>query len=304
MKPRELFRRGAPFLFFLALSVPHHEISEWYQEYILIPVGMNGVQFYVNMISAALGAVIIGYLYYRWRKERKVVGVALLSAVLILGLIALSDAALLVNNIERIHFVQYAGVAFLLRLGLEDNALVFFCTAYAGVLDEFIQYLMNPVRTSYLDFNDMVFNSLGAALGVVFAIVILSPERIRSSWYEMQFRRGFFALTSLTAALIVLALVTGRIVTRGGGAEERHVFSEVQGRLSFVISFESQKQFWETADNGKTFHILRPWEGMMMLAAIVPALWRIIIWLGNVKSRVREGATTKSISRLEHALKE
>jgi hypothetical protein len=170
---------------------------------------MDAVQSYANVISGVLGTALIGYLCYRWRKEGKFIGVALFSAALILALIALSDAALLVNNVERIHFVQYAGVAFLLRLSLEDNALVFFATVYSGVVDEFIQYLMNPVRTSYLDFNDMVFNSLGAALGVVFAIVILSPGRAQSSRYEMQFRRAFFALTSLTFALVLSPSLQG-----------------------------------------------------------------------------------------------
>ena len=93
---------------------------------------------------------------------------ARLSIAGLVALAVLADRLLLVANIENIHYPQYALLAVLLaRSGIPLEAS-WLAATILGVGDEAFQYLVLRRGTpSYLDWNDIVFNAIGAAFGVV-----------------------------------------------------------------------------------------------------------------------------------------
>ena len=85
--------------------------------------------------------------------------------------IAVAQALIVVNGIEAIHYPQYALMAWLLvrtGLGLERSWL----TATAlGAVDEIWQWQTLPRAVpGYLDWNDILLNAVGAALGVLVVV--------------------------------------------------------------------------------------------------------------------------------------
>jgi hypothetical protein len=127
---------------------------------------------------------------------------ALWSATLVL--IALAIAAqnlLLVASIENIHYPQYALLAILLgRSGLSLEAS-WMTSTLAGIVDESYQFLFLHRGTfSYLDWNDITLNAIGAGFGIVF----LLWNRVDGSPQPLWPRRTVAAVVSvcLLGALI------------------------------------------------------------------------------------------------------
>jgi hypothetical protein len=194
----------------------------------------------------------------------------LLLGSLTLVLTYLSDYYLIVNNIERIHFIQYAVLALLVKMSVENDTLVLLTCSFAGMFDEFLQHVMNPRRTSYLDFNDFVLNVLGVALGLVLAAALDQRTRFGSVQYEKGVRNGLVAFTAFSLAIILLGVTLGRIISFEENTGALRPFSFVDGKLYFILSFERHEQFWSVSLNhGKRFHVLSLTEGMVVLAGLL-----------------------------------
>lgn len=86
---------------------------------------------------------------------------------------------LLVTNIELVHFPQFALIAWLLWAGGLSPQTAWAGGTIAGVFDEFYQHLVIYADRAdvYLDYNDMVLNSIGAA----WVIVLLGAGATRSA---------------------------------------------------------------------------------------------------------------------------
>jgi hypothetical protein len=72
--------------------------------------------------------------------------------------------------------------------------------------------------------------------------------------------------------------------------DQRHVFAVLDGKLSFILSFETNDYFWQVADNGKQFHALSPLEGVVTAAFFLVLYWLIIRRLGRVGVDSIEGS--------------
>jgi len=105
-----------------------------------------------------------------------------LASVLLLSAMTLAAQRwLLVTNIELIHFPQFAlPAAVLLAAGLSGESAYLVATA-AGIVDETYQHLVIYAgrQDTYLDFNDMILNAIGAAWAVVLLADILRPNDSR-----------------------------------------------------------------------------------------------------------------------------
>ena len=140
-------------------------ISEFLKK--VIPFGFS-----VNILLIVVFLSVFGF------SIRKV-KIKLFSTYLVLALIAIIGI-MFINKIEipeeRIHFIQYGFLAFLIHRALildTKNArayfIAFILTAVLGWLDEGIQYLL-PDR--YYDTRDVVFNALGGILGLVVTFIL------------------------------------------------------------------------------------------------------------------------------------
>ena len=333
MKLKTLAWRIVPLLYFLAVSLPHHPFSDWFDKNVLDPWGHDGVQQLADILSAAFLILTVALAIRVARVHRgqavKHFGVGLV----LLALMFAADRYLIVNNIERVHFPQYAVLALLLGLSLRGEILIFFVTTFAGFVDEFLQYVMDPMKTNYLDFNDIVFNLLGAAAGVVLLMGIRKPmpgtaginsnrkdrqeyakketgiglsiykKPLRSclsrtflvrgrplrfafspapsvpSRYESIFGNVFQISMAVGGVVLLLAGSLGRIVLLLEQKIDRSVFAVVDGKLSFIMSFERHDEFWMKSYFGKVFHVMSAGEGVLAVTVLCLGAWVVVRWL-------------------------
>jgi len=280
VKSSAIVKRLLPLVYFLIVSLPHHFFSDLFDKYLLIPFGMGSVQSWANVVSVGLILGVGALGVYVMRVQRRAAVRHFLVWLATLSLIYAADRYFIVNNIERIHFPQYAVLAMLLSLSLPNHVLNFFVTCFAGLIDEFLQFVMNPSRTNYLDFNDIVLNILGAALGVIIVLSLTRKKQSIPGLYESRLRLAFFGIVSAIVLMTGAAFASGRVAMFADVPKDhRHVFAVVDGKLSFVLSFERNDYFWQVADNGKQFHAMTFYEAVVLIA-VLSFLYRfIIMWL-------------------------
>lgn len=325
--------RILPLLYFLAVSLPHHPFSYWLDHVFIIPVGFYSVQHIVDIASWGLLAVVAAVciriaILHRWHSLRH------FSVLIFLVLLMYAtDHFLIVNNIERIHYPQYAVLALLLGLSLREEMLVFFVTIFAGFVDEFLQYAMDPMKTNYLDFNDIVLNVLGAMVGIVLLMGLRKPlqntgerklnreERKESAkheirdWrktfrisrrslrpclprnasvrgrldstsapsgttrYEAVFEKVFRLSMAVGAIVVLVAGLFGRIAMLVEQKEGRSVTEVINGKLSFIMSFERHDKFWIKSYFGKLFHVLGVGEGLLLITLLSLGMYAAVRWI-------------------------
>lgn len=289
---KKLAFRLLPLMYFLAVSLPHHPFSTWLDDVFIEPVGYYPVQHIADIASWVLlgvsAALLIRIAYiHRWRALKHISILLLLVA-----LMYATDYYLIVNNIERVHYPQYAMLALLLGLSLRNEMLIFFATTFAGFVDEFLQYFMNPMKSNYLDFNDIVLNILGAAAGVVLLMGLRKRLAAREldldlsgpARYEQIFAAMFRTVMVAGAVVVFVAGLFGRIVPLVEQAKDRSVFAVVNGKISFIMSFERHDEFWMKSYFGKVFHVLSPVEGLVSIAVLALGIWGSVSWL-RIRSR-------------------
>jgi hypothetical protein len=214
----------------LLLHLPLTDLSDWFVERLgFVPYNsFLGWSFLLLGVGALIGVSFAG---------TGVQPVVRLSMVGLVALAGLADRLLLVTNIEHIHYPQYALlVALLARAGLSLEGS-WLAATILGVGDEAYQYLVLRRGTpTYLDWNDIVFNAIGAAFGVVLWCRYLAEQR-----------------TSPLCSRRTMTIVVVAAVAAGSAIAPPH----------FVPFFE------ELPFGGPRFHILTASEGVL----IVSGLW-------------------------------
>lgn len=89
--------------------------------------------------------------------------------LILIVMTVLAHQYLLVANIELIHFPQYAIPAAVFLGGGLSPLSSWLAASFCGVIDEIYQHLViyAGVPATYLDYNDMILNAIGAAWAVV-----------------------------------------------------------------------------------------------------------------------------------------
>lgn len=163
--------------------------------------------------------------------------------------------SLLCMNIEVVHFPQYAILAVLLfaRTGSFCQTIVW--AVLCGLIDEGYQYLyLYPDRRIYMDFNDVILNTVGAGMGLAMIFV----TGVEGRWTEGEdssrpFRKSFAAIAAGIAALTTAAMcATGFLrLFAVDNAGHRGIVLRRNGPLA---------EFWTRTNWGKTFHEVQPHE--------------------------------------------
>ena len=83
------------------------------------------------------------------------------------------------------------------------------------------------------------------------------------------------------AVVVFVAGLFGRIVTLVEQAKDRTVFAVINGKLSFIMSFERHDEFWVKSYFGKLFHVLSVEEGPLIITLLCLGTWGAIWWLGR-----------------------
>lgn len=160
---------------------------------------------------------------------------------------------LFVINIENVHYVQYAVGAILIFSLIEHYFATLFLACLVGVFDEAYQYFyLAPERTDYYDFNDVITNLLGAAMGLLILRTLRFPET--------ENRKNTLVKAFVIPLLAFIILVVGMLMTK--------ILSVYPADDKFTLVRKIQEGFWTTVPPKVRFHVLDPLEGLLIISAM------------------------------------
>lgn len=198
------------------------------------------------------------------RHERK--GVAGAYLAITVALSALFFNTLLCMNIETVHFPQYAILALLLfaMTGGYDQTVIW--CVLAALLDEGYQYfVLYHDRRIYMDFNDVLLNTLGAGLGLV---MLYAFGCTRRTVFASDHKSGSFWKSK--AAIVTGVLAIGAVVLNALGRLRLLAESDPKGWCIALRRSEPVTTFWNHISWGKTFHEVQPLEWIAASAVLIP----------------------------------
>ena len=180
--------------------------------------------------------------------------------ILTIGLIIAATNTIVVVNVEFIHLVQYGLMALLLfPLTLRYGETLFW-TVLMGATDEAYQYFyLAPQRTEYYDFNDIVINLLGGALGLV-SLRIFDVGQLWPRW-QLPFNRRIVVAVALIGGVVLSIFTLGwfRIYPDDGSGMEP----------LFLLVRKAPTAFWSVIPPEIVFHIIEPLEGIVMVVLLL-----------------------------------
>ncbi len=245
--------------YYLATVLLHEEVSRvsvWIQDKLTLRVYNN----LITVIGVASIVAISAYIANRIRlsSDRYFRTIYLF---ITMSLVVISYTTLMVVNVEAIHFLQYAVLAipvFAVTLHFGDTL---FWTTLLGAIDEAYQYIVLK-NWKYFDFNDIVLNLVGGAIGVILIYILLDYKRISP---DIKNRRWFRSPAIITSSILtvgsLLLYVTGLVRTYPGPDSKKAVI---------LLSKElPSKEFWISFKWGKTYHILKPAEGIILCIVLI-----------------------------------
>lgn len=164
---------------------------------------------------------------------------------------------LVVVNVEIIHFLQYGLMAILLFPLTQRYGETLFWATLLGAIDEAYQYLyLAPDRTQYYDFNDVIINLLGAALGLVFLRSMdlgqIGVKRQRWIWTIPTFTIGI--ITMLVFILWKIGIL--------------FVYPPIEELTNIILLVKKVPTGFWSIDPYATFHIVEPLEGIVILTLL------------------------------------
>ncbi len=163
----KLFNIVIVFLFFLLVSLPHEFVG------VNIAALFKGVpRSQYDLTILVIGMMILGgftFALVRQARLLKEPKYPIFYFLFCLLMMIVSLNILIIVNIEIIHFIQYAVMAILLFPLCKNFLSTLALVTLLGAIDEAYQYyFLSPERTNYYDFNDVILNLLGGAMGLIF----------------------------------------------------------------------------------------------------------------------------------------
>jgi hypothetical protein len=204
--------------------------------------------------------------YHSLRSRQKYLKLAL--SFIIVAMIVFSFRFLMVYSIEAIHFVEYALLAVILLPVLRSYRETVFWITILGILDELFQYHFLTPNFEYFDFNDITLNLLGAGAGVLLVFVfggnVISLSQVK--WYRSP---AFITGAGILAVFFIL-LITGKMSV--------NPVESAASATWFSLNRKSMPaEFWTTAYPGRVFHILKTFEGIVVLIVLLAGFFLLDI---------------------------
>lgn len=237
--------------YYLLVVLPH----EWVGVTIAGLFAGKSRLYYNNVILAlALGLALVVFIPLVSRllnhPRGKLGWIYLLSLI---GLIILTFNTIIIVNIELIHIIQYAVFAILIYSLMNGYTVTLLLTSLVGAFDEAYQYFyLSPQRTDYYDLNDVVFNTLGGACGLLW---------LWSYGYQSAYRTISKILRSWQLWLVIgTVLILTLLILVGKCA-----YFPMEGIDSlWTLVRKVPEGFWTSIDNNTiTFHVTMPIEGLI-----------------------------------------
>lgn len=239
-------------------TILNHEVVQGWLGPLVEQMGRPLFYLVAGVSCAGAGLGLSWLLWQRTKDEPK--GSSLRQAW-VLSLLGSGVAAYLltVNNSEFAHFLQYAIFGFITYWLTRHMGETIAWATLAGAADEGYQYFVLHAGWGIpWDFNDVVLNLFGAAIGAILGASYWSRSGER--WWK---RPGIIVLC-LAYATLLLLLAVGRVTLYEDKSVVTAWFSLSRLRLPGFWFFDAT---W----GPRRIHMLSPVEGPLLLAALVAA---------------------------------
>ena len=241
--------------FFLLVVLPHEQVGLLIAE--AFKKHSRDTYNFVILVVGILGLAIYSVPVVKNIFKGKHKSLKLFYLIVTLLLIILSINTLMVVNVEIIHFVQYALMAILLFPLIGNYGETLFWTTFLGAIDEAYQYFyLSPERTDYYDFNDVIINLLGGALGLI--LLRCLDIGIHNPFRKIHIGRPLMAIGALLVIISVL-WATGIL---GFYPQDQHA-------PLFLLVRVPATDFWSVVHPQVTYHVVRPLEGVIAIAVLL-----------------------------------
>ncbi len=244
--------------YFLIVVLPHEQVGLFISKLFKgVPLESYNATILGLSISLAL-LLLIPFILRIKKLEKKQTLIFYTAATLLLITFCLHT--IIIFNVELIHVFQYAVFAILAFPLFEHYTLTLIMTTLFGAYDEAYQYFwLSPERTDYYDMNDVIFNTLGGGVGLLW-IKSYEIQQMRLGWKKW--------ITSLPVLLFMLTIITilGLILF---GVMSYGPSDSVDPLWSLVR--EMPEGFWKSLRKGEiVYHITLPLEGLCYI---------LLLWL-------------------------
>ena len=172
-------------------------------------------------------------------------------------------ATLMPYRSEGIHFIQYGLLGIIVTPLAPSLFYAIVLTTFVGYLDEYYQYFIT--EKYYLDFNDLVLNIFGSAMGVIIAYGLWRRPTTEGQKYNFKNIWG-----TPYSAIFMLAL----IVLAGLGFGYFSVFIDASEVYPLARHTEEifDRDFWYTVSFDVTWHRIRTYPGLLIMC-LLPLLY-------------------------------
>lgn len=184
---------------------------------------------------------------------------------------ALTYWTLVAVHSELIHLLQYLLLLLVFQAAFGRLGMASAWAFLISVIDEGYQYwVLRRGWNSYYDFNDLVLNQVGIALGAAL-VLSAAPPAGEFRWHRALGRAWF--IPGLVALCLIVGLLSGWL-----GIERATSLD-----ATFVLTRSgAPPTFWTHAEwSGKDFHILAPIPGLLLTALSCLPLLLLDGWSGR-----------------------
>jgi len=256
-------------VYYLLVVLPHEEVGQFLAKNLDEPLGRiryNQLVLFFGILGTIAYLKLNGVGIKKYPKRRKIVLLYLFFTFLF---IFIAFKFLMVVNVEMIHLVQYGLLTLLLfPLFCHFGSSLFFAIIL-GALDEAYQYwVLTPLSTDYYDFNDVIINLLGAALGLILLYSNgLQTKQEISHWFP--------------SPIIFITLFTSLLLIILYNLEIFAIFPKQEGiQAPLLLIRRLQSNFWTVGEHDIKFHVIRPFSGLI-LGIILYHFYRSLDTLSN-----------------------
>ena len=211
-------------------------------------------------IGVLAGTAFLAAAVWKALRDRPMRGPRLACGVITLAFAAAAYNTLFMVNTETIHFPQYAVLGALLLPLVGRYGETVLLVTLLGAADEAYQYWVSNAawEFGYLDFNDIVLNLIGGAMGVALMAVFVAPDKLRRT------RGGAYGWREFIRSPVFLM---GAFVTAVGLALFASGYATLLPDPSapiFLRKSPPDVTYWIVSHWGKTCHTLMPGEGVLL----------------------------------------
>lgn len=246
-------------IYFAAVVELHEEVSKlsvWLQKAL-------SLRLYNKVITIFIILSLLIFLLLIFRKlrdgERRAIKIFYWCfTILITGL---TYNTLLVVNVESIHFPQYALLSlpvFALTMNFGETILI---VTLLGAIDEVNQFFVFH-NWKYMDFNDIILNLIGAAIGALIIFTLYDQKALNISGKHRKLIKSPFLIATVILLVISLGFYFSGLLSVYPGPES--------AKALIVLSKEPpSKKFWIRYEWGKNCHVLSPVEGLSLASVLI-----------------------------------